>query len=118
MPTQSEHLAKAQNNKKFASSLSPDTPTSIGWALTALFYSALHYVDAYNAKFNTRFTKHELRNKDIGRNPILMPIHDDYMDLCTFSYNARYEFVNFGTGHLQEAQSCHLAIETLIKPLL
>ena len=90
MPSQSEHLTKALNNRKFAYGLPTTTPTAIGWALTALFYSALHYVEAYNAKFNAHFAKHEELNRDIGRNPVLMPIADDYLDLSAFSWNARY----------------------------
>lgn len=53
MPSKDEHLAKAANNHKFAMALKDANSTVFGWKLTILFYSALHYVEAYNAKFGS-----------------------------------------------------------------
>lgn len=49
MPLKSEHLTKAQANEKFADSLDASVYPNADWALTALFYSAVHYVEAYFA---------------------------------------------------------------------
>jgi len=118
MPSQAEHLFKATNNKTFAQGLTKGTPTAVGWALTVLFYSALHYVEAYNAKFNAHFSKHEELNKDIQRNPQLSVIFDDYRDLSTFSWNARYRPVAYGEKELNEALACHAAVEEHVTELL
>jgi hypothetical protein len=114
MPTKGEHLAKAISNRRFADALNVSTPTATGWALTALFYSALHYVEAYNAQYNTHFSKHEDLSSDIGRNPVLSSIHDDYKDLSNFSWNARYRPVNYGNTELEEAKACQEAVANLI----
>jgi hypothetical protein len=90
MPSRDEHLNKARKNKEFAESLKLDNPTCVGWALTALFYSALHYIDAYNAKYNKHCRTHQDLTDNIERNPVLEAISDDYSDLLTFSWNARY----------------------------
>jgi hypothetical protein len=118
MPSQAEHLYKATNNKQFADGLPKGTPTAVGWVLTILFYSALHYVEAYNARFNCHFTKHEELNKDIQRNPQLSAIFDDYRDLSSFSWNARYRPVAYGETELQEALECHEAVERHVTGLL
>lgn len=118
MPSKSEHLSKADSNRKFVDALELRSPTSFGWALTALFYSALHYVEAYNAKFNTHFSKHELRNKDIQGNPVLNPIWGDYRDLSEFSWNARYNYVNYGQKELDEAKQYHQSVVSVLRPLL
>jgi hypothetical protein len=118
MPSQAEHLSKATNNKQFADGLPKGTPTAVGWALTILFYSALHYVEAYNAKFNEHFTKHEDLNRDIQRNPQLSPIYDDYRDLSSFGWNARYRPVAYGDQELNEALQCHAAVQRHVTELL
>jgi hypothetical protein len=118
MPSKNEHLGKAVSNKKFAEAIKSSSPTYVGWAMTALFYSALHYVEAYNAKFNTRFTNHQDRNADIKDNPVFAPIRDDYLDLCNLSYNARYEAVNYGAEKLKEAQEYQAAVERHITGMI
>ena len=94
MPSTNEHLAKAQGNKTFAYNLGVTTPTAIGWALTALFYSALHYVEAYNAKYGQHFSKHE----DLSR--------------------ARYRPVQYDAARLVEAKEYHAAVEQVVSGLL
>ena len=115
MPSKGDHLAKAINNRRFADGVNVTSPTGIGWAMTALFYSALHYVEAYNAQYNMHCRKHEELSNDIGRNPVLVPIHDDYRDLSSFSWNARYQPVNYNAKDLEEAKACQEAVAKLIK---
>jgi len=49
MPAKDEHLAKARGNESFALSLPLNSNSGVDWALVALFYSAMHYVEAYLA---------------------------------------------------------------------
>ncbi|MEQ1949172.1 MAG: hypothetical protein ABL995_18410 [Bryobacteraceae bacterium] len=118
MPSQAEHLYKATNNKLFADGIARDNPTAAGWILTALFYSALHYVEAFNAKFNCHFSRHEDLNRDLERNPQLCPIYDEYRDLSTFSWNARYQPVKYGDAQLREAYEAHSMVVKHINALL
>ena len=114
MPTQPEHLYKAKNNKSYADKMSRDTPTSAGWVLTVLFYSALHYIEAYNAKFGHHCYNHTDRNKDIGKNPVLKPIYKNYLELYTFGWNARYKPCGYGEKQIREAIESHAAVAELV----
>ena len=118
MPSTDEHLKKAEGNRRFAYALRPANSVVSGWALTVLFYSALHYVEAYNAKFNTHFKSHDNLKSDIGRNPVLSDIYDEYSDLLTFSWNARYNSVVYGEAELNEAKEYHASVEKHILNLL
>jgi hypothetical protein len=44
MPTRDEHLRQAEQNESLADGLRGRDP---GWAITVLFYAAVHYVEAY-----------------------------------------------------------------------
>ena len=118
MPLQAEHLYKATNNKRFADAIRPITPTSSGWIITILFYSALHYVEAYNAKFNWHFRSHDDLKRDIARNPQLSKIFEDYSELLTFSWNARYQPCNYGEDDVKQARECYDAVVEHITSLL
>jgi hypothetical protein len=118
MPSRDEHLGKARNNKEFAQSLKLDNPTRVGWALTALFYSALHYIEAYNAKYDFHCRNHHDVSDNIQRNPMLDTISDEYLDLSNFSWNARYKAVDYEVAKFTEAARYHAAIEKHIKDLI
>ncbi len=90
MPTSPQHRAKAENNEFFA--------TDVGepfwdWAVTGLFYSALHYVEAYLASLHPPFhpPTHQIRDSLIHREPRLRPIYVDYRELQDESRDARYD---------------------------
>ena len=118
MPSSSEHLDKARNNKRFADCIKSSSPTFIGWAITALFYSALHYVEAYNARYDAHFREHSELSRDIADSPVLQSIYDDYRDLSNFSWNARYNAINYHEAELNEAKECHEAVEKHLRKLL
>ena len=118
MPSQSEHLEKAEGNTRFANAIRPQTPVSSGWILTVLFYSALHYVEAFNAKHNQHFHEHPSLSQDIHRNPQLSAIYEDYRELSDFSWNARYRPNNYGITEVTEAKESHAAVEQHIRGLL
>jgi hypothetical protein len=117
MPSRSEHLAKAENNKGFADAIKLSNPTSVGWALTALFYSALHYVEAFNGKYNLHCKSHHQLKADIAKNPQLLTIFDEYSGLLDYSWNARYEVAVYGKREFDEASEYHAAIKKHILDL-
>ena len=73
---------------------------------------------SYNAKFNCHFKNHDELKRDIHRNPQLSRIYDDYRDLLTFSWNARYQPNNYGETEIVEARDCHTAVADHIRGLL
>jgi hypothetical protein len=118
MPSREQHLRKASDNKTFADSIENNNTTEVGWALTVLFYSALHYIEAYNAKYGFHCNTHRQLNDDIARNPVLNPVSDEYSDLQNFSWNARYKAVNYGRNELAECLGYHATIKQHVTNLL
>lgn len=82
------HLDQARHNREVAEALSDgDSPTSRQWAVTCLFYAAVHYV---NAHVRHRPVPDNPRDRDnyVRRN--MQSIHNDYRWLRTKSEDARY----------------------------
>src|ERR1700733_1379942 len=117
-PSKDEYLRKAENNKRFAESIKNTDPTSVGWVLVAAFYSALHFVGAFAAKYNTHYSGHKQRNEDVQRNPQLAALSVDYMDLYTLAWNARYTTNNYGPREQRQAMDSLSFVESAIRKLL
>ena len=108
MPSKADHLTKTEGNARFAMSLTLDDQPSIDWALVALFYSAMHHVEAYLATRGEHLRSHRTRDSVVGRDSKLKPIFADYQELKFYGYNARYEMLAFkardveiAVGHLE-----------------
>jgi hypothetical protein len=88
------HLAKAERNETFAGSFNPKDLTSEEWAITAAFYSALHYVTGYLVHNGQGHLchKHEDRAKAIATDKTLRGISTAYDYLKFISSESRYGF--------------------------
>jgi hypothetical protein len=95
VPSKTDHIAKAQGNETFVSGIELTASANIDWALTATFYAAVHYIEAYLAIAGTHLRSHKTRDSVVGRDSILKPIFKQYSDLKYFAYNARYEVMPF-----------------------
>lgn len=102
MPVSAEHISKAERNEKFAETVSKTA--YIEWAVTMLFYSALHYVDAILAASAVHPETHTQRGDAIGTNPTLQAVRAEYRILETLSKNARYRAMKIEPSDLDEAQ--------------
>ncbi len=69
-----------------------------------LFYSALHYIDAYLAGKWKHPTDHKVRDDEIENNGALSPIFGDYRRLKDLSRAARYAIPDFRADKLAVAQ--------------
>lgn len=103
MPTRDDHLRRAEQNETFARSLNLDENFNVDWAITLLFYSALHYIDAYFAQKSFHPPNHLGRDAAIGNNPVLDFIYRDYRRLKHRSEKARYEIANFHRSQFPSA---------------
>jgi len=71
-------------------------PTTIGWAITALFYSALHELRAYiQARHNREIATHEDMRDLPSTYPELRKTSTDYEELKQQSQGARYYMKEF-----------------------
>jgi hypothetical protein len=117
-PTPRDHVGKADENKKFGLGMNATHPTSAGWALTALFYSALHYTEAYFFYTSVKRDNHVDRNNAIKFDPKLKAIYSHYKHLFDYSLNARYRLNVYGKSDVDKAKPSLDAVERHIKALL
>ena len=81
MPSRSEHIAKAEANEEAVRFLENDHPD---WAVTALFYAAVHWVDAVLDgidEVSIHPKQHRQRRRGIARQPELRTIAEHYRAL-------------------------------------
>jgi hypothetical protein len=104
--TAAEHVGKARENERFAHSLNVANLCSLEWAVTANFYAALHYVQAYFAARAITFKLHTNRATAIARDPILRIVYQEYRAMQDSSEAARYEVDGIKGEDLAQAQAC------------
>jgi hypothetical protein len=76
------------------------------WAVTANFYAALHYVQAYFAAQKITFKLHTNRATAIARDPKLKAIYQDYREMQDASEAARYEVNTIKREDLAYVEAC------------
>ena len=87
-----EHLAAAIRNEEFAAVLGALPERYAEWEVTALFYAALHYADAYLETQGRRPGDHSQRNRMVNS---LTNAGGAYRRLFRLSLEARYELARF-----------------------
>jgi len=90
MPTLSDHVVIARRNETFCHYLLSEDK-HLDWVVTAFFYSAIHYVEAYLARAGTHSQFHRTRDSSIARDVNIRPLYDDFNDLKNDSIQARYQ---------------------------
>jgi hypothetical protein len=102
MPTATQHIAQAAHNEALSLAVEADYAD---WAVTALFYAALHYVEAYFYVHAARqhapphYTNHSLRGPAVR---IRIPrMYRHYQRLFDRSIQARYDCVAFAQSNVQ-----------------
>lgn len=104
-----QHIDKAKYNEQFFEDVKHDYPD---WAITGLFYSAIHLVDAFLSRKSIAAGSHEMRFSYIRQLKELKIIYEDYRSLYDYSINARYKMFTFNTDGINDA---HLKFYVPIK---
>lgn len=118
MPTERDHLNQVQHNEEVADRLLHSQEPSTQWAVTVLFYAALHLVESYFARHGIVYPEprkspsHGGRIELIRQRPELQPIVDSYRQLLQDSQNARYDCRQFTLGEVEQMQ------QTLYTPIV
>jgi hypothetical protein len=86
LPSKEDHRGKAEHDEFFVSNVGNPF---FDWQISGVFYSALHYVDAYFATLNIHPRTHAERTTFV--NLKLKPVYIDYRELLNESREARYE---------------------------
>ena len=122
LPTESEHLARAEKNEKYCDLLRSSIQSSEtyrDWEIVGLFYSALHYVDAYLARIPFHPRSHGTRNNLVRMTSELRPIHRSYLTLYDRGRDARYELVEISLDRLTGLRNGEFdAVKTHVRSLL
>lgn len=104
MPSLQEHLKQAALNEAFAQSLRGGQFED--WRVTAIFYAALHYVEAYFATQDLpaglHFSKHARREDNMADYDVFDPIYEDYKVLKTASERSRYSRKVYSTEQIDK----------------
>ena len=100
MPGRAAHIAKAESNERFCDSLTPAPASSAeqyhDWVVTGLFYSTLHYVDAYlDTGLGFHPESHFQRRGLVATVQQLRPLEELYTTLYLVSLEARYGVSTF-----------------------
>jgi hypothetical protein len=117
LPSQEEHLQKADRNEQFAVFLA-DKTTYYDWAATVLFYAALHYMDAILAAAMDHPKTHDKRHSSIRKNGTLRRVYAEYRALESLSRNARYYAVKIEAGDVHIARQQYYALKAHIRKSL
>lgn len=114
-----QHLNRAAHNRRFVESARTLPGDYRGWQVTAVFYAAVHLLQAYLAA-KTRFypQTHQERDQLVISLPALRPIHDHYSELKRVSVSSRYGCLPVSDQDLQDALAEFDAIERHLRPLL
>jgi len=81
------------------------------WAVTAIFYSALHAMTAYLMGHGVNVTSHLARDRALTdpRYGVPVPVYDAYHSLNDLSRDARYEFRVFTAQDVRDLLDRELA---------
>lgn len=92
MPSRQQHLDKARHNELASQAFEQNGYAD--WAVTTLFYAAVHLVEAYLAP-REHSQDHRERNRSVSSRPNLKPVWKYYKELYNRSLDARYKCLSF-----------------------
>lgn len=96
-----KHINKALHNEEFWSHILETNPAYLDWAVTGLFYSAMHYIDAaYFALYSKHLKSHEMADEEIGGQ--FAAIYSDYRTLKDERWKASYYSKRFVKSDVEE----------------
>jgi len=102
-----KHQNQAQRNERFFRALDKTASIEREWIVTAAFYAALHWVEAYfDNQYALHFSEHTARNNAVVR--IGLPIATDYLEMHRASHNARYLMYRFSQREVDELINIHI----------
>jgi hypothetical protein len=90
-----QHAAKARRNETFFRGFDLDTTPYLEWVVVAIFYTALHLVEAFAATRGEHPDSHGERERFLWASPELQPVIVHYFYLKDRSEDARYRIRTF-----------------------
>ena len=101
MATEQAHLRQAQHNEQFLTTLDPAVTPYLDWAVTVIFYAALHYIRALAARHQfMNISRYGELDRVFERLPVFRhnrAVYADYRQLKDDSRAARYDMGVFSS---------------------
>jgi hypothetical protein len=115
LPDKSWHLAKKDHNLQARATLLKAPNMFMDWEVTTVFYSALHYVDAFLSTLTPPIHPrgHKYRRKIVSS--YLRPIAYEYRKLNALSETARYRRYVVTSSDLALADKWYASIKNLLQ---
>ena len=108
------HVTKAKNNESVYSKFKKVDSKSTDWHIIVIFYSALHFVDAFFIKENGfKPGNHFERSKRMHIS--LSELEGEYEELLQQSYHARYECCKMAPSIVTKCEETLTRIKDRIK---
>ena len=104
----SEHLAQFDHNLGVADRLADSS--DFDWAVTAFFYAALHFTQAYLSTRDVIVASHGQRDRVMRNTAELVSILHSYRTLRDESEHARYECRSYSREEYETIRSTHFAM--------
>lgn len=118
MPSTDEHLKQAKHNEGFVGIFDLETSPYLDWALTSIFYSAIHYVEAALAINGKHPSSHSQRNTFIEVYIKNTNVYDHHRDLMEDSRDARYKCITVSEKAINESNLKLENIKTNLKTFI
>ncbi len=116
MPDKEQHLNRAKHNWNFYKTITDSE--YLDWSVNALFYTALHYVDAYLDTEGYDPTNHGKRLTLVSSEHNLRGIFYDYQMLKDESEAGRYRLKHFSAEEVSDLESTCDRIRTYIQSII
>lgn len=115
MPNRVEHETRAQANERIAAQLRLADSHEVAWAVTILFYAALHWLEAY---FDETTGAHHLTHSDRFFDTDGLPIGQKFRRLYYASRRARYEINPFTLPEVNNLMGYYTAVKLFVQAAL
>ncbi len=109
--SKAEHVAAAQRFEQF---LAVVPPQYAEWKIIVLFYSALHYVEAFLVTRSAAYRDHTIRDQAMEKETETRAIRATYNRLKKAAHEARYEGTPFRPTDVAEFERLHQMVKRAI----
>ena len=98
-----KHLSKAEHNEKFFSNFDINSTDFKDWIVIGIFYSAIHYYEAYFALKNKHSGSHDTTDDWISNDQSISDTYYDYRELKQQRYEASYRAKRFTPDEIRNS---------------
>jgi hypothetical protein len=108
VPSRIEHLTQAEHNERFYHLVMALETPYYDWATVALFYAALHYIDAwFGAQAGLHPRGHQARNSLVRMTAQLREVESHYGQLFKRSIEVRYLLLPMSRAQVSSLEAAH-----------